>query len=328
MPDECTCICPGALIAICDLPSTPPTPTDTMSTSDPAPSSKDAPPFQANDVSGYKLYRRRFAGLLGIVRHFLRDITQRLVDPLHPCPSSACQSILNLVSAMAFPWFGPIANSSASIHSHTSPSRNVFIEDNPTAAYEFNIGLDRVNWLGNIVACASIPSAALAPWLVSRYGVRRTVRHMASTSLFRVIRDSSSAPVRDWCHFLDSRRLGSVCWHCKLPHWQQSLRSPHHRSSASHNTLTSPMPHEYLTRVISKLLASIPQAIFQVIPAKYSELWFNLQGRTTATMVMAVMNPIGAGLAQLISPLAGGPKQSVRVQAPRVVFPWNTNPSA
>ena len=45
------------------------------------------------------------------------------------------------------------------------------------AAREFNISLDRVNWLGNIMACTYIPAAALTPWLVSRYGVRRAVSH-------------------------------------------------------------------------------------------------------------------------------------------------------
>lgn len=142
-----------------------------------------------------------------------------------------------------------------------------------------------------------------------------------------MIRDNSFAPVRTWFRLLDSRRLGPVRRDRKLTHRQQSLRSPHYRSSASHNPLTSLTPHEYLTCVISKSLSSIPQAIFQILPVKYSELWFNLRGRTTATMVMAVVNPVGAGVAQLIAPLTGGPKQSVRITVPRVVPPQGTNPS-
>lgn len=50
------------------------------------------------------------------------------------------------------------------------------------AAREFDISLDRVNWLGNIMACTYIPAAALTPWLVSRYGVRRAVRRMQRLS--------------------------------------------------------------------------------------------------------------------------------------------------
>jgi len=124
------------------------------------------------------------------------------------------------------------------------PNRKVFIDDNITAAEEFNVSLNRVNWLGNIMACTFIPAAALTPWLVSRYGVRRTVCHIASTSLFRMIRDNSSAAVRTWFHLLGSRCLDPVCWHRKIPHCKQSLRSPHHWSSASHNPLTTIRPQK------------------------------------------------------------------------------------
>lgn len=86
-------------------------------------------------------------------------------------------------------------------HSLSHPNRKVFIEDNLTAAEEFNVSLDRVNWLGNIMSFTFIPAAALTPWLVSRYGVRRTVRHIASISLFRMIRDA----LPPQCE------LGSVC---------------------------------------------------------------------------------------------------------------------
>jgi hypothetical protein len=41
-------------------------------------------------------------------------------------------------------------------------------------------------------------------------------------------------------------------------------------------------------RVRSQFFASIAQPIYQVIGPKYSETWFNLNGRTTATMVIAI----------------------------------------
>lgn len=60
-----------------------------------------------------------------------------------------------------------------------SPSRlrsQGSIENDPLATRDFSISLDRVNWLGNITAVMYIPAAALTPWLISRYGVRRAVR--------------------------------------------------------------------------------------------------------------------------------------------------------
>ena len=77
---------------------------------------------------------------------------------------------------MAWPWFGPIANPSTSI-TLARPSLVGFDDDDFAAAQEFNISLDRVNWLGNIISFVYIPAAALTPWLVSRYNLRRAVRH-------------------------------------------------------------------------------------------------------------------------------------------------------
>lgn len=69
----------------------------------------------------------------------------------------------------------------------------------------------------------------------------------------------------------------------------------------------------YALLIIGQLLSTIPQAIFQVLPTKYSELWFGIRGRTTATMAMSIMNPIGSALSQVISPSLSGPKESVLV---------------
>lgn len=69
------------------------------------------------------------------------------------------------------------------------------------------------------------------------------------------------------------------------------------------------------------------QPIYQVLGPKYSENWFDLRGRTTATMIVALglsysspwllqltqstANPVGGALGQLISPLVGTTRQSV-----------------
>ena len=109
-----------------------------------------------------------------------------------------------------------------------------FNENYFAAAQEFDISLDRVNWLGNIMSCIYIPATALTPWLVSRYNLRRVVRHAGSPDFpVRSICDDHFVSVRPWFHLLDSRRMDSVRWHCKVALWRQSLRAPHHRPSAS-----------------------------------------------------------------------------------------------
>ena len=155
---------------------------DTMSPSSPTPLSKDDPPPQVNDVCTYKLYKRRFAGLLGIVCHLLRNTAQRFVDRLAK-PSSPVSSADLLEHPELRQCHGiPLVRSNRKFeYTHSSlhtPKRKVLIEADFTAAQEFNVSLDRVNWLGNITACIFIPAAALTPWLVSRYGVKRTVRHI------------------------------------------------------------------------------------------------------------------------------------------------------
>jgi len=57
--------------------------------------------------------------------------------------------------------------------------------------------------------------------------------------------------------------------------------------------------------MFSSVLNGIGQPIFQVLAPKYSERWFDLKERTTATMLIAVSNPIGGALAQLIAPAVG-----------------------
>ncbi|KAF9784690.1 major facilitator superfamily domain-containing protein [Thelephora terrestris] len=185
----------------------------------------DVPPHQENYPHEYKLYKRRFAGLLGM-------------------------SLLNLVGGMAMPWFGPIATSTSQV---------------------FHTSLNRVNWLGNITACTYIPAAALVPWTVSRYGLRRA------------------------CD------IGAICF--VLGAWV--------RYAANANSLSPNSAYALL--IVGQFLSSIPQAVFQVLPTKYSESWFDARWRTTATMIMSIMNPVGSALAQVISPISSGPKESILV---------------
>ncbi|KAI0744766.1 MFS general substrate transporter [Earliella scabrosa] len=67
--------------------------------------------------------------------------------------------------------------------------------------------------------------------------------------------------------------------------------------------------------VLGQILAAFSVPIFQVIVPSYSERWFDLRGRTTATMIMGLANPVGNAIGQLLPPLVGSPRQSLLVMA-------------
>ncbi|EPQ51930.1 MFS general substrate transporter [Gloeophyllum trabeum ATCC 11539] len=69
----------------------------------------------------------------------------------------------------------------------------------------------------------------------------------------------------------------------------------------------------YALLTIGQAMAAFAASVFQVIGPRYSETWFDLSGRTTATMVVAIANPIGSALGQLISPIAGTTRQSILI---------------
>ncbi|KAJ7725873.1 major facilitator superfamily domain-containing protein [Mycena maculata] len=69
----------------------------------------------------------------------------------------------------------------------------------------------------------------------------------------------------------------------------------------------------YALLFIGQFFAAIAQPIFQVIGPKYSETWFDAKGRTTATMIVAIANPVGGALGQLLSPIVGDTRQSILI---------------
>ncbi|KAG9097270.1 hypothetical protein FS749_006658 [Ceratobasidium sp. UAMH 11750] len=70
---------------------------------------------------------------------------------------------------------------------------------------------------------------------------------------------------------------------------------------------------KYALLLIGQVFAGFGQPWFQILGPKYSEVWFDLRGRTTATMLVAVANPIGAALSQLIAPAFSTVRDSVLV---------------
>lgn len=69
----------------------------------------------------------------------------------------------------------------------------------------------------------------------------------------------------------------------------------------------------YALTIFGQLFSAIAQPVFQILGPKYSEVWFDLKGRTTATMILAISNPIGGAIGQLISPIVGDVRQSILV---------------
>ncbi|KAL9711460.1 hypothetical protein Ac2012v2_004531 [Leucoagaricus gongylophorus] len=206
----------------------------------------------------YRLYKRRFAGLIALVNDGCSDAPQG-TDP------DVFQVFLNIVAAMSWPWFGPISNDT-----------------------DFNITLDQVNWLGNIVALVYLPTAFLIPYIVARYGLRRCVNILCS-----ILLESAT----DATKF----ELGAVTL----------ILSAWIRYAGTVEALSG--QRAYALLMIGQFIASIAQPTYQVLGPKYSEVWFNLQGRTTATMIVAISNPIGGAVGQLISPLIGNARRSILV---------------
>ncbi|KAI0295839.1 MFS general substrate transporter [Multifurca ochricompacta] len=71
----------------------------------------------------------------------------------------------------------------------------------------------------------------------------------------------------------------------------------------------------YALIIIGQALSAISQPVYQILAPKYSERWFNLKGRTTATMIISIANPIGGALGQLLSPLFSDTRKSILVLA-------------
>lgn len=123
-----------------------------------------SPPHVHNELP-YRLYKRRFLGLLGMVCFIVF------------CPwwvyQLYAQVILNIVAGLSWPWFGPIANNSKflplSLEQYSNRYASAVVSD-------FDITLNEVSWLGTIEACIYLPMALSIPYLYSRFGLRRCVR--------------------------------------------------------------------------------------------------------------------------------------------------------
>ena len=51
---------------------------------------------------------------------------------------------------------------------------------------------------------------------------------------------------------------------------------------------TNPRTPSFTSHAFFKALAAISQPVYQILAPKYSERWFDLKGRTTATMIISI----------------------------------------
>ncbi|CEL60833.1 Major facilitator superfamily domain-containing protein 7 OS=Homo sapiens GN=MFSD7 PE=2 SV=1 [Rhizoctonia solani AG-1 IB] len=160
--------------------------------------------------------------------------------------------LLNIISGLNWLWFSSIAINTSE---------------------EFQVSLERVNWLGNSVNLVYLPVSMIVPLGFSRFGLR-----------ISCIIGSVGLLLSAWIRYAGSTRG----------------LSPDGR---------------YALLLIGQIFTGFSQPWFQILGPKYSETWFDLRGRTTATMVIAIANPIGAALSQLIAPAFSTARESVLILA-------------
>lgn len=151
---------------------------------------------------------------------------------------------------------------------------------------EFGVTLDQVNWLGTIVGCVYLPTAILIPTIVSKYGIRRCVRDIHRITLLNMLLiwlSPLESVLSEQLHYFSLRGYGMLG--LRVP-FQVNMHMP--SSSLDKWVLLDLRKSTPIFSLWYKSFASIAQPIYQILAPKYSETWFDLRGRTTATMIIAI----------------------------------------
>lgn len=154
---------------------------------------------------------------------------------------------------------------------------------------DFGFTLDDVNWLGNIIACVYLPAAILTPILTKRYGIRNTVcplSHIPRCNLTSFIQchiATFSLLLSAWVRYAGTGR--------SLPkHGAYALVIIGQVRTPSPTLLFTLSSYPFL-----QALSGFSQPVYQILAPKYSERWFDLKGRTTATMIISIGGAILVG---------------------------------
>jgi FLVCR family MFS transporter 7 len=139
-----------------------------------------------------------------------------------------------------------------------------------------------VNWLGNIISCVYLPTAVLTPIITKRYGLKRCVCSVSFYAVYLLISlaqcDIASALIllSAWIRYAGtSRSLSKGGAYSLIIIGQVGNKS---QDSLLH----------FSYFLFLQALAAISQPVYQILAPKYSERWFDLKGRTTATMIISI----------------------------------------
>ena len=137
-----------------------------------------------------------------------------------------------------------------------------------------------MNWLGNIISCVYLPTAVLTPIITKRYGLKRCVCSVSFYAVYLLISlaqcDIASALIllSAWIRYAGtSRSLSKGGAYSLIIIGQVGNKS---QDSLLHFSC------------FLQALAAISQPVYQILAPKYSERWFDLKGRTTATMIISI----------------------------------------
>ncbi|KIO18821.1 hypothetical protein M407DRAFT_31501 [Tulasnella calospora MUT 4182] len=183
---------------------------------------KDMPLEKADDQP--KMVPLEIAdGVAGSIDSYSTQVHYRLYKKRFVGAVALC--LLNCIGGMNWLWFSAISLDTANA---------------------FGLSVTKVNWLSNVVNVVYLPVSLLLPWIVGKFGVRRS---FILAALILV-----------------------------LAAWLRFAATAH---SLSPNGA-------YALLFIAQFLAGLSQPFYQVLAPKYSETWFGLQGRVTATMVISL----------------------------------------
>jgi hypothetical protein len=134
--------------------------------------------------------------------------------------------MLNVLSGMNWPWFGPIANASESRPSYPPCPRSPITT--PPVTQDFDLSVEQVNWLGNVINVIYLPVSLVVPVVVARWGIQKTV-----CSILRVYIHAwlTRGTVLRGCGYPPRGIMGTVCGHDPWPQRLPVIPSPAHRPS-------------------------------------------------------------------------------------------------
>jgi hypothetical protein len=251
------------------------------------------PPVLATDreIPVYRLYKRRYLGVVGLVRTTLKPTMVLWLICLHSVsPQCSCRYDISLVRTHRKRRCVPCILSQSTMLKLFS------------VATAFNISLTRVNWLSNVTGIVYLPIALGMPPFCAKYGLRRSVCSLPSTTASPCSQQEFSAK---------SARLVLS----SPPGCDMRARSNRYPQTAP-TLFSSLLRYDY--RIFSvtldterhgQMFAGVAQPIFQVLAPIYAELWFDLRGRGTATTILSISNIVGGKLSSrsktIISTIVG-----------------------